>query len=465
MFVANSNRQKEIKMKNKLFDDFVQKQFDGYKPEVGAHIWENIARKKEKQKPVGFWFSNFGKIAAVAVVILSCIGVGYYFMRNSNMPTKEIAVNKEKQTLPTLNMDTEILPVGEQVQPNKKAISASSNSTYLSNKKSNTLKNITQENSNNTSSSLLKSTNENKGINVTNKGTENKFLNGNSEVNISKMKKEEIVNIALAANIATMDVIKQNLLFIPTVYVKKLPFKAFIPCPEAEENGAGNKRYLEVYGGPDYIFKTYTDTGVAYIAQRKASTGIHYAFSAGARYTKVFGSGISFRTGLNYSQINERFIAFNGFILERFVQVNSIGDTIANYTTATVQYKKSNNIYRSIDIPIQAGFEFGNGRLHTNLSAGALINIRSRQTGNALEPNGNVINLSDAKANSKYQYKSNVGISFLGSVSFYYKLNEKLHLMAEPYLRYSLSPMTKSEITFSQKFHTAGLRLGLRKDL
>jgi hypothetical protein len=94
-----------------------------------------------------------------------------------------------------------------------------------------------------------------------------------------------------------------------------------------------------------------------------------------------------------------------------------------------------------------------------------LINIRSRQTGSAVEPNGNVIDLSSDKANSKYQYKSNVGVSFLGSASVYYKLNEKFHIMAEPYLRYSLSPMTKSEITFSQKFHAAGLRLGLRMDL
>ena len=174
---------------------------------------------------------------------------------------------------------------------------------------------------------------------------------------------------------------------------------------------------------------------------------------------------MSFRTGVNYSQINERFIAFNGYVLERIVQVNSIGDTISNYTTASVQYKKSNNIYRTIDIPIQAGFEFGNGRLHTNLSAGALVNISSKQTGNAIEPNGNVIDLSGPKTSSKYKYKSNVGVSFLGNISFYYKVNKKLHIMAEPYIRYSLSPMTNDEITFSQKFHTAGLRLGFRKDL
>jgi hypothetical protein len=452
-------------MKNKLFDDFVQKQFDGYKPEVGAHIWENIARQKEKQKPTGFWFSTIGKMAATFLVMLSCIGVGYYFMHNKNTSLKEISVNGEKNSLPTINVPQENnsitlnqakenLPAAEQVQPKEESLATSTNAINR-----NTI--TPEDRKNNALSSISKPMDDN----ITNSTTKNKHLNGNTTVNISKSVAEENINNVLVATITNADLINQNRLFIPTVNTKKLPTIAFVPCPEAEGNAAGNKRYIEVYGGPDYIFKSYADTGNTYIAQRKASTGIHYAFSAGVRYTKVFGSGISFRTGLNYSQINERFIAFNGFVLERFVQVNSIGDTIANYTTATVQYKKSTNIYRTIDIPVQAGFEFGNGRLHANLSAGALINIRSKQTGNAVEPNGNVIDLSSDKANSKYQYKSNVGVSFLGSASVYYKLNEKFHAMAEPYIRYSLSPMTKSEITFSQKFHTVGLRLGLRMDL
>jgi hypothetical protein len=452
-------------MKNKLFDDFVQKQFDGYKPEVGAHIWENIARQKEKQKPVGFWGSTIGKAAATFLVILSCIGVGYYLVHNKNTPTKEISINKEKNILPainntqengttTLNKDKEKLPTNDWVhlvQPSENSLPTSTNAI---NKNS-----ISSENN---TSPEPKSINDN---DITNNSRKNKYVNGNTTINISKNEEHENVNNVLVAAITNADLIIQNRLFIPTVNTKKVPSLAFIPCPEAEENAAGNKRYIEIYGGPDYIFKSYTDTGNTYIAQRKASTGIHYAFSAGVRYTKVLGSGISFRTGINYSQINERFIAFNGFVLERFVQVNSIGDTIANYTTATVQYKKSTNVYRTIDIPIQAGFEFGNGRLHTNLSAGALVNISSKQTGNAVDPSGNVIDLSSTKASSKYQYKSNVGVSFLGSVSIYYKLNEKLHIMAEPFIRYSLSPMTKSEITFTQKFHTVGLRFGLRKDL
>lgn len=490
--------QKEIKMKNKLFDDFVQKKFDGYKPEVGAHIWENIARKKDRKKPLAFWFSNATKIAAIAVVMLSCIGIGYYFTHNSNNTSKEISLNKEKNALPTINAATEnnattinnetaTSPTTNQVLPsakveteettlnneNKKTINSTNTSKQVKQKSQaastfinrnnivsiNSTKN--KSNNNNTSTAILESNNENKIINA---GKKSKYLNRNTSINIYKGDAEETLDNSLIANVETVNIINENEKFIPIITLQKLPTIAFVPCPEVEENAAGNKKYIELYGGPDYIFKTYADTGAAYIAQRKASTGIHYALSAGLRYTKVFGSGISFRTGINYSQINERFIAFNGFVLEHVVQVNSIGDTIANYTAASVQYKKSTNIYRTIDIPIQAGFEFGNGRLHKNISAGALVNIFSKQIGNAVEPNGNVIDLS-SKTSSQYQFKSNVGVSFLGSVSVYYKVNEKLHLMAEPYVRYSLSSATKPEITFKQKFHTVGLRFGLRWDL
>ncbi len=482
-------------MKNKLFDNFIQKQFDGYKPEVGEHIWENIARKKDRKKPLAFWFSNAAKVAATAVIILSSIGISYYFMHNSNKASKEISLSNEKNILPTtngatekkattINKETVTSPTTNQVQPNggvefdaktlinKETISSSTTSKQVKQKSQASLTfinrnnigsiNSTKNKINSTSSTFVKSNNENK---KTTAARKTKYVNGNTSIHISKGEAEETIKNTIIANVETLDIVNENNKFSPKIYLKKLPTIAFVPCPEAEENAAGNKKYFELYGGPDYIFKTYSDTGNAYIAQRKASTGIHYAFSAGLRYTRVFGSGISFRTGINYSQINERFIAFNGFVLEHVVQVNSIGDTIANYTAASVQYKKSTNVYRTLDIPIQAGFEFGNGRLHTNISAGALVNIFSKQTGNAVEPNGNIINLSSSKTSSQYQYKSNVGISFLGSVSIYYKVNEKLHLMAEPYIRYSLSPMTKDEITFSQKFHTVGMRFGLRKDL
>jgi hypothetical protein len=442
-------------MDNKLFDDFIKKQFDGYKPAVGSHIWENIAGKKDRKKPLGFWFSTAGKVAAIFVAVVLCSSVGFYFYNKKNTTPKNIVRTEKNEEIKNKEIEKQPLNTNKEttIVKNSKVHLGQNNS---SSKMVHLPVNATIAQINDDASTSI------------NKG---KFIQTNSKIKItnSTQLEESLSGIEDSKNWLTAKVLEEKIIVEHKLSASKInfiktPTAPFIPCPEAEKDAAGNKKYLEIYGGPDYISHSYSDTGDAYIAQRKASTGIHYAYSAGLRFTKVFGSGLSIRTGINYSQINERFSAFNGYLLERIVRVNSIGDTISNYTSATIQYKKSTNIYRTIDIPLQAGFEFGNGKWHTNLSAGAIINIFSKQTGSVVEPNGNVIDVSSGKASSAYQFKSNIGVSFLGSMSVYYKVNDRLHIMAEPYIRYSLSTATKPEITFKQKFHAAGLRLGLRWD-
>ena len=252
---------------------------------------------------------------------------------------------------------------------------------------------------------------------------------------------------------------------IRIIFFKKFPKSPLIPCPEIEKNAAGSKRYIEVYGGPDYVFKSFSDTAnSAYLQQRKASVKYLFAYSTGIRYTRVFGSGMSFRTGLNYSQINEQFTSEKGRIIQNVYIINSNGDTTGTYLQSGTLYKKSTNKYKSIDIPISVGYELGNGRIHSNINMGAMINIRSAQKGFVLDRNGTAVDISSNKAASVYQYKTKTGVSFIGAASVYYKLNESVHLMAEPYVRLSLSPATKPDITLKEKFHTTGIRLGIRKD-
>jgi hypothetical protein len=237
-------------------------------------------------------------------------------------------------------------------------------------------------------------------------------------------------------------------------------------CPSIEKNAAGNKTYVEIYGGPDYAFKNLSDTGNSvYLQKRKESTKFSSAFSVGMRYTKVFSNGVSIRTGINYSQINEKFIYNEGNIIQVVYIINANGDTIGSYTNTGSRYKTTHNKFRTIDVPLVLGYEMGNGKLHTNINAGVIVNVYSWQKGEALDANMRPVNITTGKSTSPYQFKTNIGVGFIGSVSFYYKLNEKLHLLAEPYFRYNLTPASKEELTFKQKYNTAGLRFGLRLDL
>jgi hypothetical protein len=184
---------------------------------------------------------------------------------------------------------------------------------------------------------------------------------------------------------------------------------------------------------------------------------------------------MSLRSGVNYSQINEKFKYINEkdiryilIITPRNIIINGTPTTVYDtlrFTETGTRTRTTYNRYRTVDIPLQLGYEFGNGRLHTNISAGAIINIYSWQKGDVLDSANQPVSITTGKGSAAYGFKTNIGVGFLGSVSVYYKLNGRLHLMAEPYIRYNLKPMSRDNQSFTQKYNTIGLRLGVRWDL
>ena len=98
-------------------------------------------------------------------------------------------------------------------------------------------------------------------------------------------------------------------------------------------------------------------------------------------------------------------------------------------------------------------------------NVGPVINIYSWQKGEILDTSFLPVNISTGKGTSPYQFKTNAGIGFIGAVSVYYKLNDKIHVMAEPYYRHNFSQMNKENLTLKQKYNTIGLKVGVRIDL
>jgi opacity protein-like surface antigen len=450
-------------MKNNLFDNFVKENFNGYKPDVPSHIWENIAAKKDRKKPFTFWITNNGKAAASLffIILAGCIG---YYLNTNNIAHKSVS---------NTPVDNKINNVNENIPKAEKRSALNRNSN---NENTNIIKETTTPNAIRPTA-VITNSHATKNIPSTGKPTHiNKIIEDVKEKDVILTNNNEVSEANIAANekeikfLPAMQtsaaVLKSQILsFNPKLRNPKIPVSIFIPCPEAEKNAAGNKQYIELYAGPDYVFKSYEDTGSNYITKRKESTTFKLALSTGVRYTRVFSNGISFRVGLNYSQINENFFAKNGYSFQNLFSVNAVGDTTSNYILRTAEYTKSTNTYKSIDIPLQMGYELGNSRFHVNLSAGAIINIVSKQTGNVVDNNDLAVDITSGKSSSTFRIKPNTGVSLLGSASFYYKLNERLHLMAEPYIRYGLSNVTQPDITFKQKYHTLGLRLGVRWDL
>lgn len=496
---------------NSPFDDHIKKRLGNYEPEVPSHIWENIIASKEKRRPGGFLFNLTGTRLTVVLLVLVLSAGGALLVHNYNnsleksTPVNEsfdpakTATNDQNSIVKHINpeeasgkndqedhLNRNTVPVPEKnINSNDSRSDDPRLADKPSNKKNNTdpaaaiLSGITTQN--NTKKTGIRSDGDQQTQAASVAKSSNKIKSSSkTRVNIDEPGTESIPETKEMAD-AAKNSMSNNELSLQKYYLDLNPFpveKPFsftmkninlpflnIPCPGSEKNAAGNKRYFEIYGGPDYVFRSFSDTAnSAYLQKRKESTRFSSAFSVGLRYTRVFNNAMSFRTGINFSQVNEKFKFVQGQMVQLVYIIDSNGDTTGSYATTGTRYKTTHNRYRTIDIPLTVGYEMGNGRLHTNINAGLVVNIYSWQKGDILDNAGQPINITTGKASSPYQFKTNVGLGFMGGASFYYKLTGNLHVLAEPYFRYNFSPANKAEITLKQKYTTAGLRLGLRID-
>jgi hypothetical protein len=459
------------------FDDNIKDQFRDYNPPVHPRIWENIIKERKKRKPVGFWvnFLNGRNILILAALIVASSTGAYLLLKKDTTPNNRTAtVTGKQQNKPTIAPGN-----GEKNATNNQQLTSSSTS-QPNNSDFDIIANATNSGTkiNTGAGSSLKikthaafaeaggSENEAWPVSKPNKkstaGSEYEEDFTGQQVLYGKTNRDNFLKHLLFTQLETVTTAKKPL----HLAKRNLP-NVFLPdCPSIEDNAAGNKSYIEIYGGPDLGFRTMSDTGnSAYLQKRKESTKFSSAYSAGLRYTRVFGNGMSMRTGINYSQINEKFTFVQGNLVQVTYIINAAGDTTGSYITTGTRYKTTHNKFKTIDVPLLIGYEMGNGKFHANVNAGIIVNAYSWQKGEVLDTAYNPVSITTGKTTSPYQFKTNIGLGFTAGVSMYYKLNDKLHVVAEPYFRYNLSPMSKEKLTLTQKYNTAGLRLGLRLDL
>ena len=477
-------------MSKSALDDFFNKKLGNYNPDVPAHIWENIMAQKEKRRPVAFWLNPKYKKGLFFLLGILVLGTSIFLLQHNNSTKLTTGINSKEAFIKNTNQktsgnydnikeqDTKLtadLPVKQQ-SANDVIQDVSGNNPIkdinTTKEKNNKPQNInyaaSQIVSPDISESQMDKFKQKKQVRskslISIKNAAPVSDDENNEALIPESNTAENADMFLSQVLLNPDLLHQERLKLATV--KKPVFNYVnIPCPESEKNTAGNKRYFEIYAGPDYAFRNITDTGnSAYLQKRKESSRFTSAFSTGIRYTKVFNNGMSFRTGINYSQINEKFKYAEGNIIQVVYITNSNGDTTGSFTTSGTRYKTTFNKFRTIDIPLMIGYEMGNSRLHVNFNAGAIVNLYSWQKGDVLDTAYKPVNITTGNSTSPYQFKTNMGIGFIGAVSVYYKLTNRLHLLAEPYFRYNFSPASKTDLTLKQKFTTAGLRIGLRLD-
>lgn len=251
-------------------------------------------------------------------------------------------------------------------------------------------------------------------------------------------------------------------------------FKNVVICP-SDRKMRNPDWDLEIYVSPDMAFKTISNnTASAQLLSRKdSSESLRPGFTAGFRIVKPLNDFLSIKTGLQYSQVNERFTykTENETRTTTVVTVRSIvrapGDTLIVRDTSSltqVGFKTNTvkNRFRSLDIPVLASVQFGNDDLKWGITAGAIVNVSSWYEGVLLDSSFAAVAIGK---DNGMMYKKNIGLGLYAGFHITKRINYNTQLFFEPYFRYNLSNITTPGAPFNQRFSIGGLAMGLRFNL
>ena len=384
---------------------------------------------------------------------------------NSNLINKNLELNINKSSVNTPNTEGSnfnLIDKNSELNTNKTSI----NTPNTEGSNSNLIDKNAELNTNKTS------------INTPNtEGFNTNLIDKNAELNTDKSSVNRLSNLN-----TTIDFL--NLLTIKTLELSNK--KRTNPCTDPE-NGCptfnGRRRgmrrttfYVDAFGAPEYVmrsFKTNLLESEKLLAARDSIEKTQYAVSTGARASLVFGNGLALRAGIVFNQINER-AQFDSMGIGSIKTtydvriVNGKPDTVSITTVITdgIFHKTRYNRYRSIDIPLQVGYEIPlrNGWTF-GFNGGANINIAAWQKADIVGADLRKQTVSSSINAPNPVFRTRLGVSFFGSVAAYRQLTNGLQLVIEPSVRYGLQPITRTDYALKQQYATAGVIIGLRLKL
>lgn len=501
------------------FDSFISGKLSGAEAAVPAGLWEKVNPQKDDDDRGGFaWLRNPGRAIAVAAVLIALLG-GYFWFQssdenNTNTPDTT-AVSSPGGAPATINKNdggavidppdqgsannataatNETTGNREQqtVQPGAQAGAVSSDLRVQGNGRGNQSTNFSSPQRN-------AATNHNQGSGGANgvaPGLISSNVNNSNNNNNTAIAGEVPENTTQTAinEFEFIEPYQQNHLQAGTT----IPFagsgrstnladkhlsagnhlnqvkSSIIVCPS--DKGLNKDWFLEAYLSPDFAFSKASSNGAsqAYMDRKDSSESMNPGFSAGIRLVKPLTDNILLKAGLQYSQMNQKYVyrTENEIKTITVVSLRTIirapGDTVIVRDTSVLQqagYKNNTviNRFRSLDVPITVGYQFGDDDLKIGINAGVVVNMSSWYEGVTLDTSFATVPVPKGSANTVY--KNRIGLGLIGGISITKKLSEDLHLFAEPYFRYNLSNTTTPNAPFNQKFSIGGIQLGVRLNL
>lgn len=286
----------------------------------------------------------------------------------------------------------------------------------------------------------------------------------------------ETDNPALETTLATPSTLKALSVMPQSVHSTELAMYERLNAsePKCADFGTGNWRfYVEALASPDLSFRNLEAREAAfeeYADFRNSTEDRMYAFSVALRLAMVSESGLTMRTGINYSQINEKFRYENGSEERTVIDLiyDNSGNVIGADTSVVIgkRTKVTYNQYQMLDIPFLLGYEFEMDRLSFNVNAGAYLNLLFKQEGDFLSPqNLEPVSFDSGNPDAYPAFKQQAGLGWYGSLGVVYKLNPLLDLMIEPHFKVFPKSVTRDQYGLRQNYMSTGLFIGLRQQI
>lgn len=468
------------------FDEFLQDQFSQYKAPVSPDLFDRII-PEEKKRRIFFMLPKISMVAAslMLIVLISSVSAFLYFnqiafdnnqpnnaITNSNLATPPPPSNKPTISIEEDHKELNNLNAANNIQVSNESVEEKQNTSILKEEKLNNKADFAFRKSHLPLQShvIINSVNANAPIN-SNKNTKS----GSGEEHYDTYQpfiklNAQTINIENKTTPIQSGDKEINFLFNHSRNIRNV-----VICP-SDKKMRNTNWDIEVFASPtDVTFKTVTNNSATqdFLNRKDSSEKMKIGYSAGFRIVKPLSDNFSIKTGLQYTQANEQFTYRTENEIKTTTVITVRNITLANGSIVTVSdtsilqqigYKTNsvNNSYKTIDVPVLLGYEFGNEDWRFGINTGVLFNITTWNKGVTLD--SSLLPQSFSKE-SNLIYKNNIGLGLYAGFSFTKRINYNTLVFAEPYIRYNLSNMTTASSTFNQRFTVGGLALGVRFNL
>ncbi len=423
-------------------DDAFKKKLEHYDSDVPRHLWEGIERQRNVQLKIRQQTRQRRLIAALLLLGGLAAVMSWY---------TEISFQPELSSFPVFPEKNTELPVAQ--------IDA--------------LNNISLDRT------LAQSdVNANQDVNASQSNRQNKLSITPIGQNITPLESltETLTEVlandkalpATAVQASALQIAALPLALKQVKTLEELPIQAS-GC--ADFKGGKTKFYFDIMAAPGFAARSLDAKGsdyAKYASTRKETESPRYTYSAALRLSAVTAPGIALRTGVNYSEINERF----EHTIENEVRtiITNIygqnGEIIGTDTTVETTSRQivANNRYRMLDIPLLVGYEVSAKNLTLSLNGGAYINVMFDPNGEFLSPEDNrPVSFSNDNNSKAYPaFRKDLGIGWYGSLGVQYRVSPRLQLLVEPHIKAYPRSITRDDFMIDQKYLTAGVFVGIR---